>query len=117
MHNKLTYVVKCLYTPNKDSVPGDDNNENTVFFKSIFDNMNDMDYDHCVMAGDYNVALNHDMDTNGYLHVNNPSSRQYVKTRITTNDLTVIWRDRNPDKREFTFDKQQQRNRTKTRLN
>ena len=32
------------------------------------------------------------------------------------NDLTDIWRDRNPQKREFTFDKQQKNNRTKARL-
>ena len=103
-HNKLKYLVKCLYAPNKDLITGDMNNENTIFFKSIFDDSNNMEYGHCVMAGDYNVALKHEIDTNGYLHINNPSSRQYMKMRIATNDLTDIWRDRNPEKRVFTFD-------------
>ena len=60
-------------------ITGDINNENTIFFKSIFDDSNYMEYDHGVMAGDYNVKLNHEIDTNAYLHVNNPSSRQYMK--------------------------------------
>ena len=89
-HNKLKYLVKCLYAPNKDMIV-DINNENTIFFKSIFDDSNDMEYDHCVMTGDYNVALKHEIDTNGYLHINNPYSRQYMKMRIATSDLTDIW--------------------------
>ena len=51
-HNKLKYLVKCLYAPNKDMIACDMNNENTIFFKSIFDDLNDMEYDQCVMAGD-----------------------------------------------------------------
>ena len=81
----------------RDMIAGDMNNWNTIFFKSILDDSNYMEYEHCVMAGDYNVALKHEIDTNGYLHVNNPSSRQYMKLRIATNDLTDIWRDRNPE--------------------
>ena len=66
------------------------NNERTIFFKSIFDDSNDMEYDHCVMTGDYDVTLKHETDTNEYLHINNPCLRQYMKMRIATNDLTDI---------------------------
>ena len=61
----LKSLIKCLYAPNKDSIPGNENNENTTFFEIIFDNSNYMDNDHCVMAGDYKISLNHDIDTNG----------------------------------------------------
>ena len=31
-HNKLKYLVKCLYAPNKDMIAGNTNNESTFFF-------------------------------------------------------------------------------------
>ena len=56
------------------------------------------------------------MDTCGYLHMNNPTSRQLIKTWMATNNLADVWRERNPEKKEFMFDKHQSRNRTKARL-
>ena len=62
MHKKLTYVVKYIYAPNKDSHK---ENKITIFLQNIFDDTHDSDYDHSITMGDYNVALNHAVDTLG----------------------------------------------------
>ena len=67
-------------------------------------------------AGDFNVPLDHDLDTSGYLHTNNNESRRFMKSRIVTNDLADIWRLRNNSVRAYTFDKKQTSNNTKARL-
>ena len=53
---------------------------------------------------------------NGYINVNNPIIRRYIKSRMTMNNLTDVWRQRNPKIRESTFDKMQAKNRTKAQL-
>ena len=49
-----------------------------IFFKTIFNDSNDSDFDLSIMAGDFNVAPDHNMDTLGYLHVNNPNTRFFI---------------------------------------
>ena len=68
--------MKFLYAPNKDST---DDNESALFFQSIFDDTMDNNYEHVITSGDYNVALNHELDTSGYLHVNNQSQDSISK--------------------------------------
>ena len=69
----------------------------------------DSNVQHTINVGDYNVAPVHNMDTAGYLHINNTISRQYIRSKMTTNKLTYIWRDRAPTTRSFTFDKLQKK--------
>ena len=64
------YFIKCLHAPNKDSVESDNNNESSKFVKEVFNNKEDQEYHNCILAKDYNVALDHDKDTNGYINVN-----------------------------------------------
>ena len=68
-------LVKCIYAPNKDMNPNDQNNESTAFFQKDFDDANKDQFTHKVIVGAYNVAINHAADTLGYLHINNPNSR------------------------------------------
>ena len=39
-------------------------------------------YTHKITLGDFMVALNHMYDTSGYLHINNPNSRDYLTKKI-----------------------------------
>ena len=57
-------------------------------------------YTHKITLGDFNVALCHTYDTSGYLHVNNPNSRDYL-----TRNIVDIWRLKNPKSRQYTFGK------------
>ena len=102
-----------MYAPNKDS---SENNESETFFRAVFDDSQDNNVQHTINVGDYNVAPEHNIDTAGYLHINNSVSRQYITSRMMTNEVTDIWRDRHPTTRSFTFDKLQKKNRTKARL-
>ena len=49
------------------------------FFKTIFDDKFDIDYDVTIMIGDFNVAPDHNKDTLGYLHINNPNTRRFTE--------------------------------------
>ena len=73
-------------------------------------------HEHVLYVGDYNVPLNHDLDTSGYLQVNNNESWKYIKSRMVTNDLIDVCRSRNKGVRAYNFDKKQTTNRTKARL-
>lgn len=105
--NKWKYLVKCLYAFHKDLVVDNNNNKSTYFFRNIFDDLEEGEYDNTIMARDYNLAINHNINTN--LHVNNQNSRRYIMARMTMNDLTDIWQEWHPEKREFTFDKMQKK--------
>ena len=75
------YLINCINAPNDDSK----NDDTKKFFKNIFDDTSYDEYQHILYTGDFNVALNNDIDSSGFLHVNNSLSRQYIKSRITSN--------------------------------
>ena len=70
-------LIKCIYASNEDSNPNDDNNDSTKFFKEVLDDTGEEKCDHRIIMGDYNVAMNHELDISGYLHINNP--KNYTK--------------------------------------
>ena len=72
--------------------------------------------DHTLYSGDWNISLSQQMDTDGYLHKNNKHNRDFLKKKMIEHDLKDVWRDRNPDARNFTFMKKQKNNVTKARL-
>ena len=82
----------------------------------MFDDSNDADYDVVMMAGDFNVAPDPNKDTLGYLHVNNPNSRNFIERMKSLCMLTDVFRHKHPDARKYTFSKGQAKNYTKARL-
>ena len=62
------------------------------------------------MVGDFNVAPDHNKDTLGYLHVNNPNTRLFIERMKSLNMLTDAFRHKHPDLRKFSFSKKQARN-------
>ena len=82
----------------------------------IMDNTGEEKYNHRMITGDYNVALKHDIDTSGYLHVNNPNTREFLTKQAHLSNLIDIWRVRNPNSRQYTFHKRQAKNYTRARL-
>ena len=98
-------LIKCIYAPNEDSNPNDDNNDSSKFYKEVLDDTDEERFDHRLIAGDYNVAIDHKLDTSGYLHVNNPNTRELLTRQANMSNLVDIWRLKNPDSRQFTFNK------------
>ena len=45
------------------------------------------------MAGDFNLALNQEMDTYNYTSLNNPRARNVVLEMIIQNSLIDVWRE------------------------
>ena len=111
-------LIKCCYAPNGDMTPLDSESENysDIFFKTVFDDRYDIDFDVTLMVVDYNVAPDHNKDTLGYFHVNNPNTRLFMERMKSLNMLTDVFRQEHPDLRNFTFSKKQARNYTKARL-
>merc|ERR1711895_332248 len=111
-------LIKCCYAPNRDmaSFGSDIEGESDVFFKTVFDDKDDTEYDVAITAGDFNVAPDHKVDTLGYLHVNNPNSRFFINKMKSLNMITDVFRHKHPDAQRFTFSKKQTRNHTKARL-
>ena len=64
------------------------------FYKDAFNNKLYDEYKHIVYLGDFIVALNNELNTSGYLHNNNLRTREYMKSRITTNELGNVWREK-----------------------
>ena len=85
-------MVKCLYAPNEDMSRGEVKNLSSKFFKSVFNDENEENFDIKTIIGDFNVAPDHNMDTAGYLHVNNPNTRSFLNRMIPLCNMTDIWR-------------------------
>ena len=111
-------LIKCCYAPNGDMAPLNSESEgySDTFFRAIFDDSNDTEFDLSIMAGDFNVAPDHNLDTLGYLHVNNPNTRSFMNRMKSLNMLTDVFRHQHPDTRKYTFNKKQTRNYTRARL-
>ena len=106
-------LIKCIYAPNEDSNPNDIDNKSSRFYDLVLDDKDEEKYDHRLIAGDFTVALDHNLDTNGYLHINNPNTRELLTRQYKLSNLVDIWRLRNIDSRQYTFSKKQARNHTR----
>ena len=104
------------YAPNKDMTNNETDNYSNIFFKSVFDDSFDSEYDVTLMVGDFNVAPDHNMDTMGYLHINNINTRQFIDPMKSLNMLTDAFRHKHPELRQYTFNKKQTKNYTRARL-
>lgn len=68
---KITLVN--LYGPNED---------NPQFYNNLQHEVSEFDNEYVIMCGDWNLVLNPDVDTQNYLHINNPKARQVVLNLI-----------------------------------
>ena len=88
------FTLVNLYGPNDDK---------PKFYKEIRQKCNAFQNDKTIICGDWNLVINRDLDTNNYLHINNPRARQEVLNMIDEEDFVDIYRVWNGNKREFTW--------------
>ena len=93
---------------------GPDNYSN-IFYKTVFDDALDSEYDVTLMLGDLNVAPDHNMDTMGYLQTNNLNSRRFIDRMKSLNMLTDVFRHKHPELQQYNFGKKQTKNYTRAR--
>ena len=55
------------------------------------------------MCGDWNFALDPDLDYNNNLHINNPKARKVILDYIVEENLLVVWRVSNENSRKYTW--------------
>ena len=82
------------------------NSDDPNFFEELFRKIersldqNDMPV---ILAGDFNLTLNQNMDNYNYKRVNNARARDTVKDIMAERGLVDIFRVRNPDSRRYTW--------------
>ena len=59
-----------------------------------------------IIAGDFNLVLNPEIDTKDYVNVNNPNARDHVVEMILDLNLVDVRRELNLEKRQYTWRKQ-----------
>ena len=83
-----------LYGPNNDS---------PTFFEEISKLLENTNADYNILCGDFNVALDNEIDTFNYRHVNIPRARRAIIDLMRQYDLSDIYRDLHPDTKRFTW--------------
>ena len=94
IENNVKITCAAIYGPNKDD---------PKFFKNISDLIRERS-EHKVIIGDFNVTLDVEYDRSNTYH-NNEKARDEVINCIEEYNLREIWRERNPEKREYSWHK------------
>ena len=95
------YTQICLYGPNRDS---------PEFYENIIALFDKFENASIIVCGDWNLVLDYEQDTKGYLHKNNPQSREKVLEITEKFDLRDIWRVNNENKKKIHMEKKLQTN-------
>ena len=88
---KITLIN--IYGPNRDC---------PEFYREIKTDIESRD-NTCILAGDWNLVLEPQIDSCEYININNPRSRDIVLEMITDLQLVDCWRDQNLEKRQYTW--------------
>ena len=83
-----------IYGPNKD---------NPDFYESIENKIINNEQDYVLLAGDLNITLNPDLDSNNYVNINNPNARKQIIDILNKHDLIDIYRHFHPITRRNTW--------------
>ena len=89
------FTLINLYGPNDDK---------PKFYKELRQKYKTLNNDNIIMCGDWNLVINPDLDTNNYLHINNPRARNEVVDSIIEEDgFLDTYRIFHEEKREYTW--------------
>ena len=91
--NKNTALCN-LYAPNEDDPD---------FFINLKNIIEDLDSHEFIMGGDWNIALDNDMDRFGTTIDRNPNARAIVNGWINNNEVVDIFRLKNPNLKRYTY--------------
>ena len=96
--NTKTLLIIGVYAPSQ----GDD----PKFFKDeVFPILDDAEYDHVILGGDWNLGMDEDLDYWGYNNTDSvrPNSRRELHRNIEKYELLDVYRELNPDGQEKTW--------------
>lgn len=94
--DELELILVCLYGPNQDCPD---------FFKNIGSVAEEKSGNilPIILVGDFNIALEQDLDTCNYVKENNPHAKRELKDVMAQLELVDEFRERNADLRRFTW--------------
>lgn len=56
-----------------------------------------------ILCGDWNLVMDQEMDTENYLHMNNPNAKHVVENIITDFSLLDVWRTQHGEDKQYTY--------------
>ena len=97
LYEEKKILLEVLYGPNQDTP--------NFYSEIVFKQIQAWNPDFSIFAGDYNVVLDHALDTKNYQHENNPFAREALKNQMHQYNLVDIWRELHPDGKQYTWRK------------
>ena len=94
-YNSKNISLTGIYGPNSD--------DPSFYTDKVFPIIENSESDFCIIGGDWNFTLNQNLDNYNYLHVNNTGAKNVVNNKIQSENLCDIWRELNPNKKQFTW--------------
>ena len=88
------FLIVDLYAPNEDS---------PIFFENLFNIIEEMETKNIILVGDWNLVNDFNLDTLNYKKRNNQKASQIVRHYKEKLDLVDIWRQSNPELKQFTW--------------
>ena len=88
-------LVEGIYGPNRD--------EPNFYTNETFKRMNEWNPSYAIYAGDWNIALDPNIDTLNYQTENNPRARSELLNKMAELDLIDIFRELHPTDRKYSW--------------
>ena len=79
------------------------NQDKPQFFENIYNLINENEQDYLIICGDFNLALDPELDTHNYINVNNPRSRQKFLDTMQLCNLKDVFRVLHPKLRRYSW--------------
>ena len=90
--NNQIATIAAIYAPNQDT---------PKFFQNLEQDLRNRS-EQKIIIGDFNLTMSVDMDREG-TYCNNNKSKQVIEDLMEEYCLSELWRDRNPEAREFSW--------------
>ena len=92
-YKEVKFIVANIYAPNID--------EPDIFLK-VFCKIEELD-GYRIMVGDFNLALNNEIDSNDKESKNNANASEALNSYLIETHVIDVWRDRYEFERKYTF--------------
>ena len=91
-----SYLLVNVYGPNKDEPD---------FYKRLGTSIGKFDFQHIIVAGDFNFVMNPEKDSLNYINENNINAKQIFLEITDKHDMVDAWRHVHTDDRNYTWTK------------
>ena len=98
-YQNFTITLGCIYGPNED---------NPEFYREVVLKETEKlqsGSEFSILAGDWNLALNHELDTFGYISEQNQNAKKVLIDGMNNLCLVDIFRENHPERKRFSWRK------------